>query len=82
MIKFITVWILTVSYVDSSDRQGKAFSYQLPYATQKTCLVEAEKHRQRHIDSGSKFILKRTVNGGKAARCDFAQVPIYVGDKP
>lgn len=65
MIKFITVWILTVSYVDISGHSGGASHYQLQYATQSIC----EKQRKNHVGHY------------KASRCDFQQVPVYVGSK-
>ena len=40
MITWITVWVLTVSRVDSQS----AYSHQLQYMTQETC----EKQRQYH----------------------------------
>lgn len=41
MITWVTVWILTVSRVDSNS----AYSYQLSYATQALC----EKNRSKHV---------------------------------
>lgn len=63
MIKFITVWILTVSYVDIGGHSGGASHYQLQYATQSIC----EKQRLNHKGDY------------KASRCDFAQIPVHVG---
>lgn len=64
MIKFITVWVLTVSFnSDSYNRTDNLRSYyQLQYATQAIC----EKQRKNHE------------HGQKKARCDFQQVPIFV----
>lgn len=65
MIKFITVWILTVHYNYSSLHAGVGYSYQLQYATQNIC----EKQRQNHEGHY------------RITRCDFQQVPVYVGAK-
>lgn len=62
MIKFITVWVLTVSYIDISGHSGGASHYQLQYATQNIC----EKQRARHAGDH------------KASRCDFQQLPLFV----
>lgn len=63
MITWVTVWVLTVTYVNISGHSGGATSYQLQYATQNIC----EKQRENH-----KSDYKRT-------RCDFAQIPVYKG---
>ncbi len=63
MIKFITVWILTVNYVNSTDvHSTAASSYQLQYASQAIC----ERQRKYHHDAY------------RSTRCDFAQVPVVV----
>lgn len=46
MIKFITVWVLTVSYV--STNQKTSYSYQLQYADQKTCVSQIKNHTERY----------------------------------
>lgn len=65
MIKFITVWILTVQYNYNSLHSGVGYAYQLQYATQTIC------ERQRQFHQGP----------NKITRCDFQQVPVYVGGK-
>ena len=55
MITWVTVWVLTVYHHDGNN------SYQLTYSSQKTCLIEKDKHSKR-----------AWVN----ARCDFQQVPM------
>lgn len=61
MLTWITVWVLTVTYVDISGEAGGATSYQLEYASQSIC----EKQRLNHVGSH------------KASRCDFKQVPVF-----
>lgn len=65
MIKFITVWILTVSYSTDDVKSASASTYQLQYATQAIC------ERQRANHSGYNIV----------TRCDFAQVPVYTPSK-
>lgn len=62
MIKFITVWVLTVNFVDYYERGAGASSYQLQYATQAIC-ERQRKYHDRHETS---------------TRCDFQQVPLLV----
>lgn len=65
MIKFITVWILTVTYLNNgqSAMYTNAYTYQLQYATQSIC----EKQRNKHTGPN------------KTTSCDFQQVPVYIG---
>lgn len=67
MIKFITVWILTVTVHDDSYHRSNNLHthYQLQYATQPIC----EKQRKNHQ------------NERRTTRCDFAQVPVYAPSK-
>ncbi len=65
MIKFITVWVLTVTQHQMVGSATES-TYQLQYATQSIC----EKQKLRHETD-------RT-----SVRCDFQQVPVYVGSKP
>lgn len=65
MIKFITVWVLTVKFYTGSTNSSAGYSYQLQYATQNIC----ERQRQFHRDHN------------KTTRCDFQQIPVYVGAK-
>lgn len=60
MITWVTVWILTVNYIDDGDKESGATSYQLQYATQAIC----EKQRSKH--SGFEI----------STRCDFQQIPM------
>lgn len=68
MLKFITVWVLTVTYLN--DGQSAIYTnthtYQLQYATQSICEKQRAKHTGRN----------------KTSRCDFQQVPVYVGSQP
>lgn len=62
MLTWITVWVLTVTYVNLDGHSGGgATSYQLEYASQSIC----EKQRLNHVGSH------------KASRCDFKQVPVF-----
>lgn len=76
MLTWITVWMLTVSYVNFNDNMnaGVAYSYQLQYKDQKTCLAEAAKHRQRRVIKEGFINTYAYVNEHKAARCDFQQI--------
>lgn len=65
MIKFITVWVLTVSSAEFHRSSYLAHTYQLQYATQSIC----EQQRKRHFGDNN------------TTRCDFQQVPVYVGVK-
>ena len=65
MITWVTVWVLTVSYVDIGGHSGGASHYQLTYATQEICEKQRKNHKQQY----------------KASRCDFQQVPVYRGGK-
>ena len=74
----MTVWVLTVSYVNVGTSghagYGAAYSYQLEYKDKKTCLEQAENHRQKRI-AKSRFLEPDSyVNEHKSARCDFKQV--------
>jgi len=60
VITWVTVWVLTVSYIDIGGHSGGASHYQLQYATQSIC----EKQRKNHKGSF------------KASRCDFQQIPV------
>lgn len=62
MIKFITVWILTVNYVNYFSKGSGASSYQLQYASQSTC----ERQRKYHETDDA------------STRCDFAQIPVVI----
>lgn len=63
MIKFITVWVLTVTFSNGQNSSNaNSHAYQLQYATQAIC----EKQRKNHEGS-----LKET-------QCNFQQVPIFV----
>ncbi|HGH3604052.1 TPA: hypothetical protein ACJK1S_001241 [Acinetobacter baumannii] len=63
MIKFITVWVLTVTQHQMSATES---TYQLQYATQSICEKQKLRHETDRTD----------------VRCDFQQVPVYVGSKP
>lgn len=52
MIKFVTVWVLTVMEVPNS---GVAHTYQLTYATQKICEQQKEKHIDKRKDARCDF---------------------------
>ncbi|ENO7683850.1 hypothetical protein ACJCFO_002874 [Acinetobacter baumannii] len=65
MIKFITVWVLTVQFHYDTLHAGAGYSYQLQYATQNICEKQRQNHRGRD----------------RITRCDFQQVPVYVGAK-
>ncbi|OTG87911.1 hypothetical protein [Acinetobacter sp. ANC 3813] len=75
MIKFITVWVLTVSYLNTNNKVS--FSYQLQYADQKTCIAQIKKHSAHYTNEGAIFD-SGLVNEYKKARCDFAQVPMVI----
>lgn len=78
MLTWITVWMLTVSYVNVSDSHssayGAAYTYQLQYKDQKTCLAEAAKHRQRKVVKEGFINTISYVNEHKSARCDKQQI--------
>ena len=78
MIKFITVWVLTVTGVKDTPVGVAGYEYQLQYASQKTCLAQAEKHREKRVrtEFGKPNIL---LNEGQTVRCDFMQVPMLEG---
>lgn len=81
MLTWITVWILTVSHyeVDSIGHggYGVGYTYQLQYKDQKTCLKQADAHRERKT-SKTKFLEPDSyVNKHKRTRCDFQQIPVY-----
>ena len=81
MIKFITVWMLTVTYVNidhGSRAGGGATSYQLQYADQKTCLAELKNHVERRVPQKGFAAPDKVYNENKAARCDKAQVPVVM----
>ena len=63
MITWVTVWVLTVSYINIGGHSGGASHYQLQYATQETCLKQKQVHLKQGVDS---------------ARCDFQQIPVVV----
>lgn len=67
MIKFITVWILTVTVHDDSYHRSNNLHthYQLQYATQQTCEKQRETQRREDVTT----------------RCDFAQVPVHTPSK-
>ena len=65
MIKFITIWVLTVHGVDYGYREYGSYTYQLTYSSQKICEKQKKNHERKGSDS-------------KTARCDFQQVPIAV----
>lgn len=75
MIKFITVWVLTVSYLN--DQTKVSFSYQLQYADQKTCMAQIPRHSE-HLKDSDSFFGGKLVNQNKKARCDFSQVPVVI----
>lgn len=81
MLTWVTAWVLTVSYVnlDNNIRAGAGYSYQLQYKDQKTCLVEAKKHRQRQVVREGFINTYTYVNRHKVARCDFQQIPLKGG---
>lgn len=58
MITWVTVWVLTVQY---SWYNTNNTSYQLTYASQKTCEQQMVKH---------------TKKTSSEARCDFQQIPV------
>jgi len=64
MITWVTVWVLTVHTALNSRSNS---TYQLSYATQRTCLSQAKKHDR--------------LRGGTYASCDFQQIPVYTGGK-
>lgn len=72
MIKFITVWVLTVGYFEYDYQQkGGPATYQLQYATQSICEKQIKNHATNDRGSKTKFW----------ARCDFQQIPVYAGEK-
>lgn len=61
MITWITVWVLTVN----TNIYGNSNSaYQLTYATQKTCLIQANKHKRLRSNTHTS--------------CDFQQIPVVI----
>ena len=65
MIKFITIWVLTVHGMNDSYHAFGSHTYQLTYATQAIC----EKQKKNHERDGLDW---------KKARCDFQQIPVVV----
>lgn len=63
MITWVTVWVLTVGYWEGSTHNGGPSTYQLQYATQKTCEVQRRNHADRASYKGF-------------TRCDFQQIPV------
>ena len=63
MITWVTVWVLTVGYWEQGHYKGGPATYQIQYATQKTC----EAQRKNHI---------RGEELKSFTRCDFQQIPI------
>ena len=63
MITWVTVWVLTMVADDTgSNSYVRRDTYQLTYATQKTCIKQGER-------------IKNT-NHIYTYRCDFQQVPL------
>lgn len=65
MIKFITVWVLTVTQHQMVGSATES-TYHLQYATQSICEKQKLRHETDRTD----------------VRCDFQQVPVYVGSQP
>lgn len=80
--KFITVWILTVTYDNHSNSvnqsYGAGYSYQLQYADQKTCLQQAKKHQTVVIPAKSWHQQEQVIRPHRQVRCDFAQQVVAV----
>lgn len=64
MITWVTVWVLTMVIDKGYSYDAVRDSYQLTYATQKTCIKQGE-------------LIKKT-NSSYTYRCDFQQVPVVV----
>lgn len=63
MITWATVWVLTMVFEDTGmNAYVRRDSYQLTYATQKTCIKQGE-------------LIKQT-NRNYSYRCDFQQIPL------
>lgn len=73
MYAFITVWVLTVSYVNTNNKV--AFAYQLQYADKKTCMANIRAHSEHYTKPG-KIFDAGLVNENKRARCDPSQVVV------
>ena len=63
MITWVTVWVLTVGYWEYGSSKGGPATYQIQYATQKTCEAQRKKHADRARNKGF-------------TRCDFQQIPV------
>ena len=63
MITWVTVWILTVGYWESSSYAGGPSTYQLQYATKEICEKQKKNHAKQSDYKGF-------------TRCDFQQVPL------
>ena len=72
---FITVWVLTVSYINPNSKVG--FSYQLQYKDKKTCMANIRAH-SAHYTNPDNYFKGEIVNEGKRARCDASQVVVGV----
>ncbi len=64
MITWVTVWVLTMVANDTGTAYVRRDSYQLTYATQKTCIKQGERIRK--------------ANSIYTYRCDFQQIPVVV----
>lgn len=60
MITWVTVWVLTVSFVDLGIKSSSASDYQLTYATREICEKQKRLHETKY----------------RKTRCDFQQVPV------
>lgn len=78
MIKFITVWVLTVSYVNINydNRSGGAMSYQLQYETKAECLKQVPLHSEQ--SKSLSWGRVEVTNAHKRARCDMSKVVVAV----
>ncbi|WP_312086970.1 hypothetical protein [Acinetobacter variabilis] len=65
MIKFITVWVLTVGFWEDGHYKGGPSTYQLQYATKDIC--EKQKKNHQAVSKYKGFM-----------RCDFQQIPVVV----